>query len=107
MDLDSSLPASIRALPATADDQHITYRLSASWGEVLFITAHAGYEHSMHSHQTQDVNWVVSGELTLTTEEGEHTFGPSEWYEIQPGEPHGVRFVADSLVIELRLDPPA
>ncbi|NIK61409.1 cupin domain-containing protein [Kribbella shirazensis] len=106
MNHDSSLPEAIRALPAISDDLHTTRRLSAPGCEMLFVTARAGYEHSMHAHDTDDVNWVVSGGLTLSTEDGDRHVGPTEWYELRPGQPHGVRFDADSMVIELRFAAP-
>jgi quercetin dioxygenase-like cupin family protein len=97
-----SLPARLRALPTKVSEQQVERRLSARGCDVLFVTADAGLEHPMHQHDTHNLTGIVSGEMTLVTEDGEQKVGPAEWYETRPGEMHGVRFDADTVSIELR-----
>jgi quercetin dioxygenase-like cupin family protein len=102
VDLDAVLPAPLRALPVTRVPRHAIRRLHAPGCEVLFVTAAAGFEQPMHAHDTDNVTVVVSGGMTLTTEHGERSVGPAEWYETRAGELHGVRFDADTVAVELR-----
>jgi quercetin dioxygenase-like cupin family protein len=101
MDHDS-LPAALRALPVKVGEQQVERRLSARGCDVLFVTAEAGLEHPMHHHDTHNVTVIVSGGLTVVTEDGEQKVGPAEWYETHSGEMHGIRFDADTVSIELR-----
>jgi quercetin dioxygenase-like cupin family protein len=106
MDLGSTLPATIRALPVTVDEpRHVVRRLAGPGCEVLFVTASGGFGHPMHDHDTENVTVVVSGGLTLQTENGVRKVGPGEWYQTQPGELHGIRFETDTLAVELRFSP--
>jgi quercetin dioxygenase-like cupin family protein len=105
MDLDSGLPAAIRALPTTGG--HVpAYQLKAPGCEVLFVVALAGTQLPRHHHDTQNATVIVSGETVVITDGGEQRCGPGEWYETQPGEMHGIRFGADTVQIELRFDVP-
>jgi quercetin dioxygenase-like cupin family protein len=100
---DSALPEPIRALPTILDEpEHVVRRLAAPGCDVLFITAAGGSGHPMHDHDTDNITVIVSGELTLLTEEGERKVGPAEWYRTRPGQMHGIRFEDDTIAIELR-----
>src|SRR4051812_29737643 len=102
MDLDSTLPATIRALPKH-DGLVPAYRLKAPDFEVLVVVATAGTHCPTHQHDTENATAIVSGEAVVTTEAGERRVGPGEWYQSSPGEPHSLTFETDTVQIELRL----
>jgi quercetin dioxygenase-like cupin family protein len=105
MDLDPSLPATIRALPVTVDEpQHAVRALTGPGWEMLFITAAGGFGHPMHDHDTENVTVIVLGGITVRTDEGVRRVGPAEWYQTHPGEMHGIQFEADTLAVELRFN---
>jgi quercetin dioxygenase-like cupin family protein len=106
MDLDSALPAPIRALPVTGGPVQAR-RLQASGCEVLFVTAPGGAELARHEHDTQNTTVIISGGMVLITDDGETRHGPGDWYETNPGEMHALRFETDTLQIELRFEPSA
>jgi quercetin dioxygenase-like cupin family protein len=101
MDLDMVLPAAIRALPL-ADGQFPIHRLAAPGCDVLFVTAPAGADLPAHQHDTENATVIVSGDMVVTTDDGEHRYGPGDWYQTSPGQTHAIRFVADTVQIELR-----
>jgi quercetin dioxygenase-like cupin family protein len=101
MDLDTLLPPPIRALPMT-DGRLPTHKLSAPGCDVLFLTAPAGAALPAHHHDTENATVILSGATVITTEDGEHRYGPGEWYQTSPGQTHAVRFEGDTVQIELR-----
>lgn len=105
MELESTLPARIRALPTTG--KHVpAYQLKAPGCEVLFVAAAAGTTLPRHDHDTDNVTVVVSGETLLITDDGERRVGPGQWYETRAAEMHAIRFDVDTVQIELRFDVP-
>jgi quercetin dioxygenase-like cupin family protein len=101
MPVDEALPALIRALPQTPAEVP-AHLLRAPGCEVLFLTAQAGTELPMHSHDTDNATVVVSGETVVITEAGERRVRAGTWYLTSPGEPHAIRFDVDTVQIELR-----
>lgn len=101
MDMESALPASIRALPMTGDAVK-AHRLMADGCEVLFVTAPAGTQLAMHDHDTHNATVIISGGMVLITDHGETHHGPGEWYQTQPGQKHALRYESDTMQIELR-----
>ncbi|NIK61459.1 cupin domain-containing protein [Kribbella shirazensis] len=105
MDLESALPAVIRALPA-ASSVVTAHKLKAAGCDVLFVAAAAGTELPRHDHDTQNATVIISGGMVLVTDQGERRYGPGEWYQTRPGEMHALRFDADTVQIELRFVQP-
>lgn len=102
MEMELTVPASIRAVPVTANGAVRVRRLAGSGCEVLFVTAHAGVELPRHEHDTDNATLIISGHMVLITDSGETRHGPGEWYQTSAGEMHALRFEADTAQIELR-----
>jgi len=98
----SPLPERIRALPKSPGNIEDAYRLAADGCDVLFVHAPAGTAIGMHTHDTHNVSVIISGAVTVTVDGEERTFRPGQWYETAAGEPHAVRFDADTVQVELR-----
>ncbi len=105
MEIDSTLPAPIRALPM-AGSVVPAHRLAARGFEVLFVIGRAGQEVPWHHHDTENATVVVSGETVIVSDEGERRCGPGEWYETRPGQRHAIRFPVDTVQIEVRFAAP-
>jgi quercetin dioxygenase-like cupin family protein len=80
-------------------------RLAAQGCDVLFASYPAGSSIEPHSHPTENVGVVTSGELIISTEAGERRLAPGEWYRLCPGERHWARFDVDTSEIEFWFDP--
>jgi quercetin dioxygenase-like cupin family protein len=112
VDLASLLPDKIRALPGTkgtpptAGDARamVEHRLEGRGFEIRFSAAPAGLELPLHTHETENVTVTLSGETVVITDDGEVRRGPGEWYGMEPGQRHGIRFDVDTVQIEIRFD---
>lgn len=84
-------PALLRALPAF-EGPFDAHRLAADGCEVLFASYPAGTDIAEHRHDTHNVGVITQGELILTRDGREERYGPGDWYELAPNEPHAARF---------------
>ncbi len=82
------------------------YRLAADGCEVLFASYPAGTEIARHDHDTHNVGLITVGELILITDDGEQRFGPGDWYELAPNQPHAARFEVFTAEIEFWFSQP-
>jgi len=98
------LPNRILALPRF-DGPFDARRLEARGCEVLFASYPAGTSIDPHSHATENVGVITSGELILSTEAGERRVAPGEWYHLPPGERHWARFEVETSEIEFWFEP--
>lgn len=99
-----TFPRRIRELPPFAGPFDAR-RLAAEGCEVLFASYPAGTAIEPHSHPTENVGVVTSGELVLVTEAGERRFAAGAWYHLSPGERHSARFEVETSEIEFWFDP--
>lgn len=102
MDKVSPLPARIRALPTMPGHLDDAFRLAADGCDVLFVHAPAGASIPAHTHDSDNLSVVVSGEMIVTVDGEDRTYRPGQWYETAAGQPHAVRFEADTVQVELR-----
>jgi quercetin dioxygenase-like cupin family protein len=101
---DDLLPPRIRELPQMGN--HIpAHFLSAPGCDVLFVPCPAGTELPPHSHDTDNLGVILSGEAIVTSGGETRPYGPGEWYATAAGEEHAVRFEVDTVQIELRFEP--
>lgn len=75
-------------------------RLAARGCDVLFASYPAGTTIAPHSHPTENVGVVTSGELILCTDRGEQRVGAGGWYHLAPGERHWARFDVETSEVE-------
>jgi len=75
-------------------------RLAAEGCEVLFASYPAGTIIEPHTHPTENVGVIVSGELIVATASGERRVGPGGWYHLTAGERHWARFEVATSEIE-------
>lgn len=101
MDDLTALPARIRELPTTLGF-HDAFTLAADGCKVMFVDVPAGTVLPVHTHDTDNVTAILTGEAILTIDGKERRYGPGEWYETSANEPHAVRFEERCVQIELR-----
>jgi hypothetical protein len=99
-----TFPERILALPRF-DGPFDARRLAAGGCDVLFASYPAGTRIEPHSHSTENVGVVTSGELIISTEVGERRLAPGGWYHLAPGERHWARFEVETSEIEFWFDP--
>jgi quercetin dioxygenase-like cupin family protein len=112
MGFESAFPVRIRALPPVpqgtttpvAGVREKAWALNAPGCKVLFVATPAGTVLPPHTHDTENVTLIVSGEAIVTTDEGEFRCGPGQWYHTDPGQKHGIRSDVDTLQVELAFD---
>ena len=95
----ATFPQRILALPrfeGPFDARHLVARDC----DVLFASYPAGTSIEPHSHATENVGVITSGELILCTEAGERRLGPGEWYHLGLGEQHWARFEVETSEVE-------
>jgi quercetin dioxygenase-like cupin family protein len=80
-------------------------RLVAQTCDVLFASYPAGTFIEPHTHPTENVGVVTSGELIIGTDAGERRLAPGEWYHLSPEERHWARFDVETSEIEFWFDP--
>jgi quercetin dioxygenase-like cupin family protein len=101
--LDDLLPPRIRKLPTVG--RHIkAHCLAAPGCEVLFVPCPAGSDLPPHTHDTDNLSVILSGEAIITIDGQARRYGPGEWYSTAAGEEHAVRFERDTVQIELRFE---
>lgn len=100
---DRHFPELIRALPAF-DGPFDAYRLDAGNCDVLFASYPAGTEIEAHTHPTENVGVITSGELILTLDGKETRYGPGDWYHVLPEQIHAARFEVETSEIEFWFD---
>jgi quercetin dioxygenase-like cupin family protein len=54
----------------------------------------------LHTHPSQQIGCVVSGEIEITIEDVTTTLGPGDTYAVAGGVEHGAYFVVESVVID-------
>lgn len=99
-----AFPAVLRALPEF-DGPFDAHRLAADGCDVLFASYPAGTVIAEHTHDTHNVGVITAGELILTCGGRETRYGPGEWYELAPGQPHAARFERPTSEIEFWFAP--
>ena len=92
-------PELIRTLPEF-DGPFDAHRLDAGNCDVLFASYPAGTEIEAHTHPTENVGVITSGELILTLDGKETRYGPGDWYHVLPEQTHAARFEVDTSEIE-------
>lgn len=98
---DDLLPPAIRELPQTG--AHLpAHHLAAVGCDVLFVPCPAGSNLPPHSHDTDNLGVIISGEAIVTVDGQTRRYGAGEWYETAAGEDHAVRFDVDTVQIEFR-----
>lgn len=97
-------PGRIRGLPPF-EGPFDAYRLAASGCEVLFASYPAGTVIEPHAHATENCGVVTEGELLLTVDGREESYGPGDWYRLAPGQIHSARFEVDTSEIEFWFEP--
>jgi quercetin dioxygenase-like cupin family protein len=100
----TSFPDRILALPQF-EGPFDARRLVARGCDVLFASYPAGTSIEPHSHPTENVGVVTSGQLIISTGAGERRLAPGEWYHLLPGERHWARFEVETSEIEFWFDP--
>jgi quercetin dioxygenase-like cupin family protein len=101
--IDDLLPSRIRKLPQVGE--HLkAHRVAAPGCDVLFVPCPAGSDIPPHSHDTDNLSVVLSGEAIVTAAGEACRYGPGEWYSTAAGEEHAVRFERDTVQIELRFE---
>jgi quercetin dioxygenase-like cupin family protein len=95
-----SYPPRIAQLPAF-EGPFDAHRLAADGCDVLFASYPAGTAIGEHSHGTDNVGVITSGELLLTMGGHETRFGPGEWYQVPRDTAHSARFEVPTAEIEL------
>jgi quercetin dioxygenase-like cupin family protein len=103
VDREALLPPQIRALPAF-EGPFDAFRLGAEGCDVLFATYPAGTVIPAHSHETDNVGVITTGQLTLEVGGVERRYGPGAWYQVARGVEHSARFDVDTVEIELWFD---
>jgi mannose-6-phosphate isomerase-like protein (cupin superfamily) len=95
-----TFPRLITDLPEF-DGPFDAYRLAAEGCDVLFASYPSGTVIDDHSHETDNVGVIVSGELVLTVDGQQARYGPGDWYEVPRGTTHSARFDTATAEIEL------
>jgi quercetin dioxygenase-like cupin family protein len=60
----------------------------------------AGCQVARHAHKHEQVSYVVSGKIELVMDGKTEVLGPGDSFYAAPDEPHGVNFLADSVVVD-------
>lgn len=94
-----AFPPEIRNL-AAFDGPFDAYRLPAENCDVLFATYPAGTVIEPHRHDTNNVGVITKGELHLTLDGTDTSYGPGDWYHVPARSEHTARFDTDSAEIE-------
>jgi quercetin dioxygenase-like cupin family protein len=97
------LPERIRALDGFSGRLD-GFQLAADGCLVLFVAARAGAEIGAHTHDTENVSVILSGEMVALEGGDEHRYGPGDWYRTAPGTEHALRFPEDTVQVEFRFD---
>jgi len=61
----------------------------------------AGSVVDAHAHPHEQVSYVVSGKIVLSMDGRDLTLGPGDSFYAGPNVPHGVRFLENSVVIDV------
>jgi quercetin dioxygenase-like cupin family protein len=77
-------------------------KIMARGGKMMLVEVHfdAGTVVEAHAHPHEQVSYVVSGKIALSMDGREETLSPGDSFYAGPNVPHGVRFLADSVVID-------
>lgn len=102
---DTHFPELINRLPAF-EGPFDAHRLRASNCEVLFASYPAGTTIDEHTHRTENIGVITSGELILIADGTETRYGPGDWYHLKPEQPHAARFDVDTAEIEFWFESP-
>ena len=60
----------------------------------------------VHTHDEEQIGYVVSGSCEFTDGETTWRLGPGDWYHAPPGAPHGATGLDDGCVIVDTFSPP-
>lgn len=99
MSFSSYYPDKIRQLPPF-EGQFEAFQLQAENCEVLFASYPAGSKIEPHSHDTDNVGVITSGELLLTMDGETTRIAAGEWYHVPKGKLHAAEFQQDTAEIE-------
>jgi quercetin dioxygenase-like cupin family protein len=99
MSLRNNYPELIRSLPAF-EGRFEAFRLEAKDCDVLFASYPAGTAIEPHSHDTENVGIITTGELLLTMNGETKTIATGEWYHVPAGVEHAAEFIGDTAEIE-------
>lgn len=98
-------PGLITQLPPF-DGPFDAHRLRATDCDVLFASYPAGTTIEEHTHPTENVGVITSGELVLIVDGTETRYRPGDWYHLERGQPHAARFDVDTSEIEFWFESP-
>ena len=99
MSLRRYYPEKIRQLP-TYEGRFEAFQLRAEHCDVLFASYPAGTRIEPHSHDTENVGIITTGQLLLTMDGTTRTISAGEWYHIPAGKTHAAEFDQDTTEIE-------
>lgn len=100
----NSFPERIRALEPFSD-RFQAYRLAARDCDVLFASYPAGTAIEPHIHDTENWGVITKGQLRITVDGREMSYGPGEWYHVPARVLHSARFSVDTEEIEFWFRP--
>ncbi len=76
-------------------------------GAMRYVPIKAGHIAARHHHDFEQFLFVVSGGGRLECEQGAIPLAPGTALHLEPGAWHSAEFMADTVLIEVNLQPPA
>jgi quercetin dioxygenase-like cupin family protein len=92
-------PDLLRSLPRF-EGPFDAFKLTANQCDVLFASYPAGTSIPPHNHVTENVGVITQGELILTVDGAEKSYGPGQWYHVPARAMHAARFEKETSEIE-------
>ena len=104
MKLEDYFPDLIMNLPAY-EGQFEARKLAAEGCDVLFGSYPAGTVIAPHSHETENIGVIATGELLLTIAGETTRIGAGEWYHVPANTVHAAEFPVATADIEFWFKP--
>lgn len=78
-------------------------KILARGGKLMVVEVRfaAGSVVDAHAHPHEQASYVVSGKLVLTMDGREEVLGPGDTFYAGPNVSHGVKFLEDSVVVDM------
>jgi quercetin dioxygenase-like cupin family protein len=99
----SRFPERIKMLEPFSD-RFDAFRLSADNCDVLFATYPAGSDIEPHSHDSDNWGVITKGEMIITMNGSEMTYGTGDWYHVPAGCRHAAKCFVETEEIEFWFD---
>ncbi len=91
-------------VPSTSAPNGVTKRgVTLKGVSLVTVAIPAGTEAPRHSHDHEQFVQVISGSGLLTTEQGQHAFGPGSLFVFPAGTWHSARFETETVLVETNL----